>query len=171
MFGRLLLAAVLTAALAPAQRGGGGGGRGGGMDSDEMSQMRPAQRQTRFDLFADKLKLNKDQKENALTALGEAFAESAPVRQQMEKSRVAIAVALIDGKSGDELKKLMDDYTAAVAQMTGIEAKVFAKLYAALKPNQQSKAAQAFELMAEALDITAGGRGAGGGRGDRGRGR
>ena len=32
--------------------------------------------------------------------------------------------------------------------MTNIEAEAFGKIYALLKPNQQSKAPQAFELMA-----------------------
>jgi hypothetical protein len=49
--------------------------------------------------------------------------------------------------------------------MTSIEAEAFGKLYALLKPNQQAKAPQAFELMA---GLFAGGGmqgGAGRGRG------
>jgi hypothetical protein len=57
--------------------------------------------------------------------------------------------------------------------MTGIEAEAFGKVYALLKPNQQSKAPQAFELMAGMF--AGGGMGGGMGRGrggqDRGEGR
>ena len=54
--------------------------------------------------------------------------------------------------------------------MTGIEAEAFGKLYALLKPNQQSKALQAFELMAGLFAGTGmPGGGAGRGRGGEGR--
>lgn len=163
MFGRLLLAALLAAALASAQ-GKKGGGRS---NSDDMGGYRPAPRQSKWEMFADKLKLNKEQQDEARAALSAALEESAPVRADLDKSRVAIASALLEGKSGDDVKKLMDDYTAAQAKMTGAEVKAFSRVYASLKPNQQAKAGQAFELLAEVLDQV----GTGAGRGGRGRGR
>ena len=51
--------------------------------------------------------------------------------------------------------------------MTGIEAEAYGELYALLKPNQQAKAPQAFELMA---GIFAGGMPGGAGRGRGGQG-
>ena len=60
--------------------------------------------------------------------------------------------------SEDDLKKLMGEYTTVSATMTGIEAEAFGKIYAMLKPNQQAKAPQAFELMA---GMFAGGPGGG----------
>lgn len=162
MFARLLLAALLAAAPASAQ-----GKKGSNSNSNSMGEYRPQQRQTKFDLFAEKLKLNKEQKEEASTALAAAMEESAPVREDLDKSRVAIASALIDGKSGDDIKKPTDDYAAAAAKMTGIEVKAFSKVYASLKPNQQAKAGQAFDLLAEVLEQG----GSGGARGGRGRGR
>jgi len=164
MFARLLLAALLAATMASAQ-----GKKGGGNNTNSMGDFRPAPRQTKFELFADKLKLSKEQKDEALTILNAAMEESVPMRQELEKSRVAIASALIDGKSADEVKKTMDDYTSAAAQMTGVEAKAFSKLYASLKPNQQPKAGQSFDLLAQVLDGPA--SGGSGGRGGRGRGR
>lgn len=161
MFARLLLAALLAAMLASAQ-----GKKGGGNNTNPMGEYRPQPRQSKFDLFAEKLKLNKEQKDEARTILSAAMEESLPVRQELEKSRVAIASALIDGKSADEVKKTMDDYTSAAAQLTGVEAKAFSKLYASLKPNQQPKAGQAFDLLAQVLDPPASGE-----RGGRGRGR
>jgi alanyl-tRNA synthetase len=171
MFVRLLLTAILATTLASAQRGGGGGGGrggGGGGGAGGGGGMMMPQRQSKANQFADKLKLSKEQQEEANTALMAAVQELAPVRAEMDKSRVAIAGALIEGKGGDELKKLMDEYASAAAQMTGIEVKAFSKVYASLKPNQQAKAGQAYELLAEALDSMGGG---GGGRGGRGRGR
>ena len=66
-------------------------------------------------------------------------------------------------KREDDVKKLMGDYAIVSAQMTGIETEAFGKLYALLKPNQQAKAPQAFEMMAGMF--AGGGAGAGGGRG------
>ena len=69
---------------------------------------------------------------------------------------------MIDGKSGDELNKPMADYAAAAAQMTRVEAEAFGKIYALLKPNQQAKSEQAFELMAGMFAPPVTGRGMGG---------
>ena len=168
MFRRVLLATLLAASLAFAQGKKGGGSKGG--MSDGMGEFRP-QRQSKIEQFTDRLKLSKEQKEEAQAALSAALEESAPVRTEMDKSRVAIAGAMIEGKSGDEIKKLIDEYTAVAAKWTAIEVKAFSRVYASLKPNQQQKAGQAFELLAEALDTVGSGGGARGGRGGQGRGR
>jgi hypothetical protein len=91
--------------------------------------------------------------------------KAAPTRDLLNKGRIVIANA-ITGKAGDEeVKKMLGEYAAVSATMTGIEADVFAKLYALLKPNQQSKAPQAFELLS---GMFAGGGMQGGGGRDRG---
>jgi hypothetical protein len=128
---------------------------------DDTGGIPRIQRQTPFDIFADRLKLNKDQKAEAQTVLADAMKESAPLRQQLSQGRVAIANAILGDKSADDLKKIMDAYTSVVAQETGIETKAFAKVCAMLKPNQQGKAAAAFEVMAGIFNAPAGG---GGGR-------
>jgi hypothetical protein len=76
---------------------------------------------------------------------------------------------MISGASADDLKKINDTYATLAAQVTGIETKAFAKVCATLKPNQQGKAASAFELMAGLFNAPAGGGGGrrGGGRGER----
>ena len=135
------------------------------MSSDSMGDFRPPPRQTKYEQFVDKLKLNKEQKDEAMSALSAALEESAPVRADMDKSRVAITSALLDGKSGDEVKKLMDEYAAATAKMTAVEVKAFSRVFASLKPNQQAKAGPSFELLAEVLDQAIAGAGARGGRG------
>jgi Spy/CpxP family protein refolding chaperone len=161
MFVRLLLAAVLATTLVYAQGGKKGGGAGGGGMGGGMGA---PQRPSKLEQFADKLKLTKEQKQDLQGVLTDAFKEAAPLRDQMDQGRVAIAGAMIEGKSADDLKKLSDDYTILAAQMTGIEAKTFGKIYESLKPNQQPKAGQAFELLVAVLE-PAGGGGRAGGRG------
>jgi hypothetical protein len=79
-----------------------------------------------------------------------------------------IANTITSKGSEEELKNLLGQYTTVNAAMTGIEAEAFGKLYALLKPNQQAKAPQTFELMA---GMFAGGGMQGGGMGGQGRGR
>ena len=162
MFARLLLTAVLAATLVSAQGKKGGGGMGGGSG---MSPGMGAQRPSKFEQFADKLKLTKEQTQDVVGMLRAAMEQSAQLRDQMDKGRVAIAGAMIEGKGSDDLKKLQDDYTSLAAQMTDIEAKTFGKIYESLKPNQQSKAGQAFELLVAVLEPAGGGRSGGRGRG------
>ncbi len=162
MFVRLLLTATLAATLAFAQRSGMGDdtGMGGGMGGgrgDDMGGMPRIVRQTPFDMFADRLKLNKDQKTEAQTVLADARKEFAPLRQQLLQGRAAIANAIMGGASTDDLKKITDAYASVVAQATGVETKAFSKVYAMLKPNQHGKAASAFELMAGLFSAPGGG--------------
>ena len=173
MFIRLLLTTMMATALAFAQGGGGMGtldtrdiGPRNG-PGDDMGAMPRIERQTPFDIFAERLKLNKDQKAEAQTVLADAMKESAPLRQQLTQGRVAIVNAIMSGASADDLKKTMDTYASLAAQVTGVETKAFAKVCATLKPNQQGKAASAFELMAGMFIAPAGGAGerAGGRRG------
>ncbi len=178
MFGRLVSMGVLAVVLASAQRGGGGGGggdemggmgggggrAGGGDMGATMSAM--TRKPTKAEQMADKLKLSKEQREEAVTILSAALERSGSVRAEMDDRRAKIAGALIDGKTGDELSKLTADYAEVAAKMTKVEADAFAKIYALLKPNQQGKADQAFELMAGIFSGSGGGgRGAGGGQG------
>jgi hypothetical protein len=178
---RFLLAAVLAAGFAFAQggRGGGGGddmgggggggfggGGGGGMGGmGEGGGMRNAQKPTKAEQFMDKLKLNKDQKEEAVKILGEAAQKAAPIRDQINKGRQMIGTSLLQKKSADEMKPLMEAYTAVCGQMTALEVDAFSKIYAQLKPNQQKNAAQAFELMGGIFFPPAAGGGRGMGRG------
>jgi Spy/CpxP family protein refolding chaperone len=174
------LAATLTATFASrpafAQRGGGGmggeggmgegGAGGGGMGSSGMgsSGMGRVQRQSKLDIIAEKLKLNKDQKDQVQTIFLAAMEESRPIGEQIMRGREAIAGAMITGKSEDDIKKMLDQYAELAAQMTGVETKAFAKVYAVLKPNQQQKAPAAFEIMAGMFGAQMGG-GRGRGRG------
>jgi len=160
MFGRLVLAAALAVALASAQGGMGGGGKGRNSNGDMGSQMpMRTQRQTPFELFKEKLKLSSEQASEAGNILTAAAQQASQIRTQIDKSRVDLAGAIIEGKSPDEIQKLVEAHTALQAQLDGVEADAFSKVFATLKPNQQSKAGQAFELMAGMLDRQSGGGG------------
>jgi Spy/CpxP family protein refolding chaperone len=170
MLARWLLVAILATTLASAQRGGGGGmGNesgmmgGGGMSPEAMGGgAGRAPRQSRLDTIADKLKLNKEQKEQVQTIIQAAAEEARPVAEQIAKEREDIAGAMISGRSGEDIKKMWEQYAGLAAQMTAIETKAFGKMYPLLKPNQQAKAPAAFELMAGMFGgQNAGGRGRG----------
>ena len=165
MLVRFLLTAVLAAGLALAQRGGGGlsrdeGGIANAIGSGGGRAQVPSL--TREDVLFDKLKLTKEQREEAAKILSTAKEKAAPARDLLAKRRIAIANAITGKASDGDLKVLLGEYTALNATMTGVEAEAFGKLYALLNPNQQSKAPQTFELMTA---LFAGG-GTGGGTGD-----
>jgi hypothetical protein len=175
MLVRFLLTAVLAAGFASAQRGGGGSGDEGGMGggsrgggSEMGAGMPQVRRQTKAEMLFDKLKLNKEQKDEAVTILSAAMEQAAPVRDQITRGRAVIANAITSKASEEDVKSLLGQFTAVNVKMTGIEAEAFGKLYALLKPNQQSKAPQAFELMAGMF--AGGGMPGGGGGGGRSRG-
>jgi hypothetical protein len=181
MLMKIVLAGVLAAAMAFAQgRGGGmgddmggssgmggmGGSRGGEMGGrgNDMGSSVMVRRASRAELFADKLKLSKEQREETQKIVSAAMERAVTVRAQMDQQRAKIAGAIIDGKTEDDVRKLTADYTASSAQLTAIEADTFGKIWASLKPNQQQKADQAFELLA-GMFTSPGGRGRGMSRG------
>jgi hypothetical protein len=137
MFFRLLLAGILAATLASAQRGGGGGGRGASAGPIMMGNTAD-----KLTTLTDTLKLNKDQKKVVKTVLDEGQKEAAPLRDQATKSRQAIAEAVSAGKSQDEIDQLVKSHAAIESQMAGIEMKAFVTIYQGLDKDQQSKAGQ-----------------------------
>ena len=82
-----------------------------------------------------------------LSSKGEARQLDVAQKRLLQLRQQMVNVALA-GKPDDEMKPVVEAYTAAAAQMAGIEARAFAKIYATLKPDQQSRAGQAFALMA-----------------------
>ncbi|HMD69861.1 MAG TPA: Spy/CpxP family protein refolding chaperone [Bryobacteraceae bacterium] len=159
MVGRVVVAALLTAGLVAAQRGGGGmgGSRGG-----DMGMGMPRSQQTKLDQIADKLKLSKEQKAQVADILSSAAESAAPLSQQIGKGRGAIASDLATGTdSTGDCNKLQD----LLAQMDGIEATAYGKIYALLKPNQQKNAEQVFDELMAGMFIRSGGGGGGRRRG------
>jgi hypothetical protein len=175
MLKRMMMAGLLAAGLASAQdeiSGGGMGGRGGGGGrGGDMGGGGPiARRPSKTELFVDKLKLNKEQQEEAQSILSAAIERLGAVRADMDSRKAKIAGAIIDGKPADEVTKLTAEYAESSAQCMKIEADAFGKILATLKPNQRQKADQAFELLTGMLASVGRGRGGpGGGRGRGGR--
>jgi Spy/CpxP family protein refolding chaperone len=123
-----------------------------------------AQRQSQLDQFADKLKLNKEQRPQAETIMDAAREAMGPAQQKLIEARKNLAAALIGGQSGDAIDKLTKTYASLSAQTKMLEANAFAKICALLKPNQQSKAVQNFGLMAQLVESGQMGGPAGGGQ-------
>jgi Spy/CpxP family protein refolding chaperone len=167
MFVRLLLASALAVSLASAQRGGGGGGGDmGGGEGGMGGGMPRAQRQSKLDMVADKLHLSKEQKEQAAKIFADAMQEASPINEQIKQGRNVITSAILDGKTGDDLNKMMAQYTDLLTQKAAVEAKAYAKIYAILDAKQQAKAAPVFaDQMDGMFDGGGGGRRAGGARG------
>lgn len=176
MFGRLLLTGILATGVTSAQeemggmggRGGGGGGsRGGGMGDMGSSVRIAPRRANKLDQIAEKLKLNKDQRQEFATILSATAERAVSVRMEMDKARADLAGAMIDGKPADDVAKLTAGYAAVCEKMTKAVADAFGKILAMLKPNQQAKTGDALELLSSLFmrpGRSVGGRGRGDGR-------
>ncbi len=165
MFGKILLGAMLATAPAFAQRGGGGGEDAGAAG---MPISRP-QTVSKAVQFANRLNLDNSQREKTQVILNDALKEIVQLRTQKEQARAQIADLIIRNGSQDDIKKLVETYSGAAAQVTALEMKAFANVCALLKPGQKAKAASAFDLLAATLDPPgSAGRGAMG-AGNRGR--
>jgi hypothetical protein len=164
---RLLLASALAAGLASAQRGGGGGG-GGGDATDAAATasagMQRAQAPNKMDVVADKLHLNKDQKAQAATIFAAAQEAATPINEQIRLGRNDATVAILEGKTGDDLNKVNAHYADLLAQKAAVEAAAYGKLYAILDAKQQAKAAQVFAEQMDGMFDGGRGRGNRGGR-------
>jgi len=140
---RIFITGVLAAAIAFAQWGRRKEDPSGGM---------LAQRQSQLDQFAEKLKLNKEQRAEAEKIMDAGQEEMGPIQQKLIEARRNLAAALIVGQSGDAIDKATQAYTSVSAQAKAVEAKVFGKICALLKPNQQSRAVPNFGLMAQLVE-------------------
>ncbi len=158
---RLLLAGILAAGFAAAQRGGGGGGMGGGMGDEGPGggggrgglDMPSVPRITnRIDIIANSLKLNKDQKKNLKTVMDGAQKQATPIHEQLEKSRFAIGDAIQNGKSQDDIKQLVSSEAALESQMARIELDAFVTIYKTLEQDQRSETRGFFMMMKGIFD-------------------
>jgi hypothetical protein len=123
-----------------------------------------ARAMTPFEQFADRLKLDqKTQVQPVAEIFNAAAAQAAPVGIELLQLRQKLLNLELQGSA--DTKPVVDEIAAAAAKMTRIEATTFAKIYALLKPNQQSRAPQAFAQMAGFFQSTPNsGRGGRGGR-------
>jgi Spy/CpxP family protein refolding chaperone len=155
-----VLVTSFAVALAAAQGVGGGGGMGGGGRNSSMGEGgmnggnmgaggSRVQKESKGDQIVNRLKLNNDQKSEFITIMESTRKDASPIVQMLLKSRQDLANAMIQGKTDAEIAPLTQALSDAQFQMTGVEVKTFQKIVALLKPNQVSKAPEAFDLMAD----------------------
>jgi hypothetical protein len=125
---------ILAASLGFAQRGGRGGGGGGG---DMGGGMPMAAAPSKLDNISNALNLSKDQKKAVKTMLDDGAKEALPLRDQLSKTRLAVAEAIQNKKSDDDLKQAETATAAVAAQISHLEMKTFAKIYSSLDDNQK----------------------------------
>ena len=65
----------------------------------------------------------------------------------MTKGRQAIAEAVAEGKSQEEINQLVKSDAALAARIAGIELKAFARIYQGLDKDQQTRTAPMFMMM------------------------
>lgn len=120
------------------------GKKGGGNNNmSDMPMSMPSS--NRMDQMTQILKLDKDEKKQVKTVMDDAQKEAMPVREEMEKSRAALAEAVAGGKQAD-IDAAAKKYAASESQMAGIEMNAFAKIYQALDKEQQAKSPQVFMM-------------------------
>jgi len=137
MLKKILVAGLLCTGLATAQGyGGGRGGHGGGGDLNPRSGGERGS-SNRFDMIANVLNLDRDQKKSVRTILEDGAKEAAPIRDQMSKSRIAVGEAIAANKSEDELKQVAKTSSDFDAQLSELEIGAFGKIFAELNDTQK----------------------------------
>lgn len=139
MWTRLFIAGIALSSLAFAQGKKGGGGS----NNTPMMQQSSV---SRMDQFTQILKLDKDEKKTVKSIMDDAQKQAAPVKDQMDKGRLAIAQAVAGAKQ-EEIDAAVKSYAGAETQMAGIEMNAFAKIYNALDKEQQQKSPQIYQMM------------------------
>ena len=102
---------------------------------------------SRMDTLNEQLKLNKDQKKEVKATLDDAQKQATPVRDQMVKSRLAIAEAIAAAKSQGEIDAAVKSEAERESQMVSIELHAFATVVASLDKEQQQRAGILFQMI------------------------
>ena len=136
MFRKILFISLIVAGAAFAQ-GKGGGSRTGGSEGNNGAMM-PNAPPSKFDIICTSLNLTKDQKKAVKTSIDEAAKEAVPLRDQMSKARIAIADAVQNKKTDEEIAGAINAYGALATQMATLEVNTFGKIYAGLDDTQKS---------------------------------
>ncbi len=155
MSSKSVLAVIAAAMLAPvpfarlaAQEPGGTGPVGMGLPEPDAPARAALGPPTLFQQFVGRLKLDKKTQLPAVEQIfSQALKEAGPVGEQMIQLRLQLVNATLANKPED-LESVRDGYMLAAARMTAIEVGAFAKVYAMLKPDQQSRSPEAFAIIA-----------------------
>lgn len=107
----------------------------------------PQQRfQNHLNMMATALDLTAAQKEQVQSILSAARQSAQPIRQQLRQSHQSLVSAI---KTGDnnQIDQVAANQGVLQGQMTAINGKAFAQVYALLTPQQKAKADQLHENM------------------------
>jgi hypothetical protein len=110
-----------------------------GKRSEDPSGGMLAQRQSQLDQFADKLKLNKEQRGPGRNHYGCRARSHGAGAAETDRGAQNLAAALIGGQSGDAVDKLDEDLHIVSAQTKALEAKAFGKICACSSPISNPK--------------------------------
>lgn len=138
MTGRIVLICFIFAAAVSAQGGRVPGGGGSGAAAQAAA----------LQAFADKLKLDQKVQIPAVeTIFTDAARAALPISTQLVQLRRRLFDAETTGKA-DDIAAAREALAVTSAKMTMIETEAYQRVFDILKPNQQSKTAEVFELMA-----------------------
>jgi hypothetical protein len=140
-----IIVSIMLAATPLLAQGGGGMTRPG-------SELPPGlgQASSLVQRFFDHLRLNGDQTDAAEEALTAAAQEAGPMVEDMLGLRRQWANAEWQGDAAG-IRASFEAYGKVATAMVALEADAFAKINAVLQPNQQERAAEAFDIMAGIL--------------------
>ena len=135
MIGALLVIAGVASSAAQGKGGGGGGATPqGNFDQGRLGMIEQA--------FA----LKKEQTKQVKTLMDEASKSAIPVREQLAKTRAAIADAIHAKKPQTDIDAAVNAYAAQATAMTGIEMKAMARIIQSLEKEQRANAAAVSSL-------------------------
>jgi hypothetical protein len=141
---RFLLLLVLSIGLVPAASAQRGGGRGG---QDLNSGYSGPTGESKLDRIGDMLRLSRDQKKSVQQICDAAQEEAAPLREQIDASRVKLAEAMVNQNSQAEIDQLLAAHGTLLAQMAGVELRAFTRIVGTLKEDQKKRLAPLLNMM------------------------
>jgi Spy/CpxP family protein refolding chaperone len=134
-----LLTSATGVVMTQGRRGGRGGGEPGAGGPDVRSRM---------ELFTDALLLTGTQKDAVKDRLDAAHKVAAPIRDDLETSRTALAAAAAKAGGSSDITKAAEAYAGAATAMTELEMKTLADILSVVTPEQKKQGtAAAFYLM------------------------
>jgi Heavy-metal resistance len=123
---------ITLASVAPAAAQGRGGSGGGGTTPAGAFE------RGRLGMLEDAFVLKKEQTKQIKTILDDAAKSAAPVREQLAKTRAAIADAIHARKPQPEIDAAVNTYAAQASAMMAIEMKAMANVMQSLETEQRA---------------------------------
>ena len=93
---------------------------------------------SKFDLIVGSLNLNGGQRKLVQAVLDDTQKETAPLRDEILRTRPQIGEAVAACKSQDEIKPAVESYAALASQMAQLEMKAFTRIIAQLDEKQKT---------------------------------